>query len=989
MFPAPSRLACVSEWYQFYWNFIRGGKYIFKIEEWHKASGPIIRVGPNELHINDPEFYNTCYTTNYKLKVYTPHYQFMGPANVLEELGSDSLHGCRKAILGPLFTRTSIQKTDKTLRNHVEALVERISQEGKGVNAVCATKLFRCTTVDYVSEYVLGSERRFDTVHGDLNAPFHTFFRNAIKYVWFVRFFWPVMRPFTVVPYSLMTIVGSRYSLFGLGQVVVDRTTTLAAGIANEKKIDKPMADIQEENMKEWPSSASVLSVILENRHSGNWVSQKDLMSSLVTLIGGGTETSANTMAVAIYEACLDSSIQDKLHEELVEFFPDLGVEITHLQTEKLPYLSGFIKETLRMAPGLPGRLPRIVQEGGLTIVSMSAYLMHRNPTAYPNPDKFSPDRWLTTSPSSPEEKYLVPFSKGSRSCIGINVVWAQLYITLAVLFRRFRFSLHKNNTLTHHWADNYTRDIQADLVVSVDDGSPARPGAMEKFSLGSENFDLRKRIAELEKELAEYRSGSFASSNGTATEEPERDETEKLQEDENKPVRLDLEEFRRYGRQMIMTEVGLDGQLQLKRSKVLLIGAGGLGCPAAAYLAGAGIGTIGIVDHDLVEPSNLHRQIMHTVDRVGRPKVESIIESLKEINPYPKYIAHNYALSTENAIETVGKYDLILDCTDSPQTRYMISDACVLLGKPLVSASALRSDGQLVVLNNPPGEGPCYRCVFPRPPPPDSVLSCGEGGVLGPVVGAMGVLMSTEALKVLLAKADRKKRRKPAHLSNDGTQADSAPTTNATTTTPEQKKFYMTIYSAFSDTPFRTIRMFGKRKTCQACSKDATITKESMKNGSLDYVAFCGGKASGRYPPLTKEEIVDVEEYQKLREGNKGGLLIDVRDDVQYGMCSLEDSINVPITTILTLPIAREDKKEGEEGKEQEEEEVKPIPIPSWLPRDTSTPIYFICRLGNDSRLAVQRLKQSGLVKGNVIRDVRGGLWEWSRKVDKSFPIY
>ncbi|KAJ6259842.1 hypothetical protein Dda_5484 [Drechslerella dactyloides] len=522
----------------------------------------------------------------------------------------------------------------------------------------------------------------------------------------------------------------------------------------------------------------------------------------------------------------------------------------------------------------------------------------------------------------------------------------------------------------------------------------------MEKFSLGSENLDLRKRIAELEQELAEYRSGRGAqahpTSNGAdaaAQHTPDDDDAETAgaqDGDGAKPVRLDLDEFRRYGRQMIMTEVGLDGQLQLKRSKVLLIGAGGLGCPAAAYLAGAGIGTIGVVDHDLVEPSNLHRQILHAVDRIGTPKVTSIITALKNINPYPRYVAHNFPLSAENATDTLDRYDLVLDCTDSPQTRYMISDACVLLGKPLVSASALRSDGQLVVLNNPPGEGPCYRCVFPRPPPPESVLSCGEGGVLGPVVGTMGVLMATEALKVLLAKADRKRRRKPAHLAvadcgkaaaaGDG---EASQTHDVKEAAAEERKFYMTIYSAFSDTPFKTIRMFGKRKTCQACSSGATITKESMKNGSLDYVAFCGGRGAGKYPALTKDEVVEVEEYQKLRENREGGVLIDVRDDVQYGMCSLENSINVPLATILTLPIATGD------GGKHEGEETQPVPIPAWLPRDTSTPIYFICRLGNDSRLAVQRLKRSGLVKGNAIRDVKGGLWEWSRKVDKSFPIY
>ncbi|KAF3912106.1 hypothetical protein ABW21_db0204330 [Orbilia brochopaga] len=526
----------------------------------------------------------------------------------------------------------------------------------------------------------------------------------------------------------------------------------------------------------------------------------------------------------------------------------------------------------------------------------------------------------------------------------------------------------------------------------------------MEKFSLGSENLDLRKRIAELEKELAGYRSGAaHPTSNGDATPSqsndsvPETPASSARGGEDARPVKLNLDEFRRYGRQMIMTEVGLDGQLQLKRSKVLLIGAGGLGCPAAAYLAGAGVGTIGIVDHDLVEPSNLHRQIMHGVDRIGTSKATSIITALKNINPFPRYVAHKYALSAENAIDTLENYDLFLDCTDSPQTRYMISDACVLLSKPLVSASALRSDGQLVVLNNPPGQGPCYRCVFPRPPPPESVLSCGEGGVLGPVVGTMGVLMATEALKVLLAKADRKRRRKPAHLAvaecnkatattstSDEKDAQTHDGKNKKEEAAEERRFYMTIYSAFSDTPFKTIRMFGKRKTCQACSPGATITKESMKNGSLDYVAFCGGRGAGKYPALTKDEVIEVQEYQKLREKNEGGVLIDVRDDVQYGMCSIENSINVPLATILTLPIAL-----SGEGQKENAEDKKPVPIPAWLPRDTSTPIYFICRLGNDSRLAVQRLKRSGLVRGNVIKDINGGLWEWSRKVDKSFPIY
>jgi adenylyltransferase/sulfurtransferase len=207
----------------------------------------------------------------------------------------------------------------------------------------------------------------------------------------------------------------------------------------------------------------------------------------------------------------------------------------------------------------------------------------------------------------------------------------------------------------------------------------------------------------------------------------------------------------------------------------VLIVGAGGLGCPAAAYIAGAGVGTIGIVDGDVVETSNLHRQILHSTAKVGMKKVDSAISFLTSyclpslfyfyntyrlcrLNPNLRYIAHGEHLTPQNAREIVEKYDLVLDCTDHPTSRYLISDICVLLHKPLISASALRTDGQLIVLNSPPlpagdaSGGPCYRCVFPKPPPAESVVSCGDGGILGPVVGTMGVLQALEAVKLITA---------------------------------------------------------------------------------------------------------------------------------------------------------------------------------------------------------------------------------------------
>ncbi|EHK50419.1 hypothetical protein TRIATDRAFT_297199, partial [Trichoderma atroviride IMI 206040] len=201
----------------------------------------------------------------------------------------------------------------------------------------------------------------------------------------------------------------------------------------------------------------------------------------------------------------------------------------------------------------------------------------------------------------------------------------------------------------------------------------------------------------------------------------------------------------------MIVPNFGLQGQLHVKHARVLVVGAGGLGCPAAAYLAGAGVGTLGLVDGDAVEVSNLHRQVAHSTGRVGMMKVDSAVAYLKGLNPTIIYNAHATHLTPLNAEEIVSQYDLVLDCTDHPTSRYLISDICVLLSKPLVSASAFQTSGQLIVLNNPPGKGPCYRCVFPKPPPPESVVGCGEGGIIGPVVGTMGVLQALEAIKLIV----------------------------------------------------------------------------------------------------------------------------------------------------------------------------------------------------------------------------------------------
>ncbi|CEL10012.1 Putative Adenylyltransferase and sulfurtransferase uba4 [Aspergillus calidoustus] len=415
-------------------------------------------------------------------------------------------------------------------------------------------------------------------------------------------------------------------------------------------------------------------------------------------------------------------------------------------------------------------------------------------------------------------------------------------------------------------------------------------------------------------------------------------------------------EEYRRYGRQMIVPQVGLQGQLKLREAKVLLVGAGGLGCPAALYLAGAGVGTLGLVDGDTVESSNLHRQVLHRSKNVDKFKVDSAIEYLQELNPHPTYIAHRANLAPQEAADIFKDYDLILDCTDNPATRYLISDIAVLLGKPLVSASALRTEGQLMVLNNPPrppGDktgGPCYRCVFPRPPPANSVTSCADGGILGPVVGTMGVLQALEAIKLL-------------------TRETNEPTPPS-----------LLIFSAYSSPQFRTIKLRSRRPNCAVCSAEASVNLESVKTGSMDYIFFCG--TAGLEDALSPEERITPLEYRE-NHSSADRHIIDVREKVQFDICSLDNSINIPFSQILASTASAAPKEDG------------PEPLPAWLPAevaaDSNNPIYVVCRQGNDSQTAVRRLKDLGLDRGGerLIVDIKGGFRSWREQVDPEWPDY
>ncbi|VDI69106.1 adenylyltransferase and sulfurtransferase [Mytilus galloprovincialis] len=253
---------------------------------------------------------------------------------------------------------------------------------------------------------------------------------------------------------------------------------------------------------------------------------------------------------------------------------------------------------------------------------------------------------------------------------------------------------------------------------------------------------DLQKQINEKQKELDNLKEMLNTKSefrNPSSTVEA----LDCLEKSDN----LSNEQIGRYSRQLILPEIGVKGQLSLSRTSVLIVGAGGLGCPSAVYLAAAGVGRIGIVDYDEVELNNLHRQILHTEKRVGTPKSSSVASSCTQLNSLVECIPYHLQLDSTNALRLIKQYDVVLDATDNVATRYLLNDACILANKPLVSGSALRFEGQLTIYNYE--GGPCYRCLYPKPPPPETVTNCSDGGVLGVIPGIIGCMQALEAIKI------------------------------------------------------------------------------------------------------------------------------------------------------------------------------------------------------------------------------------------------
>src|SRR5947209_2322226 len=320
----------------------------------------------------------------------------------------------------------------------------------------------------------------------------------------------------------------------------------------------------------------------------------------------------------------------------------------------------------------------------------------------------------------------------------------------------------------------------------------------------------------------------------------------------------LTQNEVERYSRHLTMPEVALEGQKRLKPSSVLLIGAGGLGSPLGLYLAAAGVGRIGLVDFDVVDFSNLQRQVLHGTADVGRPKLQSAKEKLAAINPEVKLDLYETRLSSANALDIFKPYDIIIDGTDNFPTRYLVNDACVLLKKPNVYGSIFRFDGQASVFHPP--QGPCYRCLYPEPPPPGEVPSCAEGGVLGILPGLVGCIQATEAVKLILG-------------------------------TGEPLIGRLMLYDALQMS-FREFKVRRNPK-CPMCGDRPTIT------GLIDYEQFCGMRGQEAPAPVAATSSpgrITVEELKARLDRGEGVFILDVRNPEEYQICRIPGSALLPL---------------------------------------------------------------------------------------------
>ncbi|KAK9269565.1 hypothetical protein L1049_001341 [Liquidambar formosana] len=450
--------------------------------------------------------------------------------------------------------------------------------------------------------------------------------------------------------------------------------------------------------------------------------------------------------------------------------------------------------------------------------------------------------------------------------------------------------------------------------------------------SLKDTKTDIERKISALEAQLREIYSKDDTFSNGSLP-------SISSNSDSGLAHGLSPDMIYRYSRHLLLPSFGVQGQSSLLKSSILVIGAGGLGSPALLYLAACGVGRIGIVDHDVVELNNLHRQIIHTEAYIGQSKVESAAAACRSINSTIEIVEHKEAFRTSNALEILSKYDIVIDATDNVPSRYMINDCCIVLGKPLVSGAALGLEGQLTVYNY--NGGPCYRCLFPTPPPTTACQRCSDSGVLGVVPGIIGCLQALEAIKIASAVGEPLSGR-------------------------------MLLFDALS-ARIRIVKLRGRSSQCEVCGENAAFTGKQFRD--FDYEKFTQSPLSTsplKLNLLPTDSRISSKEYNERLVNGEAHILVDVRPAHHFKIVSLPNSVNIPLSSLeARLP---------EISSALNEEECK------GKDSGSSAHLYVICRRGNDSQRAVQYLHKMGFTSA---RDIMGGLESWSHDVDPSFPTY
>ncbi len=387
--------------------------------------------------------------------------------------------------------------------------------------------------------------------------------------------------------------------------------------------------------------------------------------------------------------------------------------------------------------------------------------------------------------------------------------------------------------------------------------------------------------------------------------------------------MKLTQEQYQRYGRHIILPEIGEEGQKKLLASKVLLIGAGGLGAPLSLYLAAAGVGTIGIVDFDKIELSNLQRQIIHKTQDVGKSKVDSAEQGIRAINPDVQVHKYKTHINSENAFEIIKDYDIVIDGTDNFPTRYLVNDACVLLKKVNIYGSIFRFDGQATVFK--PFEGPCYRCLYPEPPPPGMVPSCAEGGVLGILPGIIGLIQATEAIKIITGQGESLIGR-------------------------------LLTFDALK-MKFRELKL-RRDSQCPLCGDHPTIHQ------LIDYQEFCGYKS--QETEVIEEKNAGISELpvqelkKRIDQNSQSVFILDVREPYEYEIVNIPGSVLIPLGQI--------------QNRISELELYK------------NSSIVVHCHHGGRSRKACEILKSKGFKK---VENLAGGIHEWAMQIDQELPTY